>query len=466
MDPIIDFAENAERTHFENISADAVKMTKLSILDTLGTTLAGSRAPGIRAIVDRMTYWGGKEEATVFVYGGRVPAPNAAFLNSVMSHALNFDGTHDGAGLHANAVVLPAALACVESLGGVSGKTLIAAIALGVDITCRIGLALAKGSELTRRPRGFLPTTVCGIFGAALACGKLLGLDAGEIRNGMGIAFSQASGNYQAIVEPTLSKKVQPGFSAMAGTLSAILAKKGITGAIRVLEGKYGFFNLYWNGEYSKETLLEGLGQRWEGVNLSFNPYLCCRHAIGSIEATLKIVLSHNISPPEVSEVRVHLPALKPFNFVSHQFDIKPDPQVSDQYGIPYTTAVAILRKVSLEDFKEEIIQDPRVKELSQKVRVIQDLDPEGRGFLGPAAVEIQTSEGKVFCEEIRNFKGSPERPLSMQEIREKFLACSRFSARLIQKDKLHRLIEAVEELEKIENVKEIFSSLMVAESA
>ena len=140
MDPIIDFAENAERTHFEDIPADAVKMTKLSILDTLGTTLAGSKAPGVRAIVDRMTYWGGKEEATIFVYGGRVPAPDAAFLNSVMSHALNLDGTHDGAGLHANAVVLPAALACVESLGGVAGKTLIAASLGQRRVNSRIAL--------------------------------------------------------------------------------------------------------------------------------------------------------------------------------------------------------------------------------------------------------------------------------------------------------------------------------------
>jgi len=461
MDAVVEIAENAESARFEGIPPKAREMTKRFILDTLGTTLAGSSAPGAEAVIDLLRSWGGKKEATIFVFGGKVPAPHAALANSVMAHARDFDDTHDGAVVHANVAVLPSALACAEALGRVSGKALITAVGLGVDLTCRLGLAVGKGADFTVRPPGFVRTSVCGIFGAALACGKILGLDVAGLRNALGIALSQASGTRQAVADLSLIKRMQPAFAAMAGTLSAFLAKGGITGPKEVLEGKYGFFNLYWNGAYSREDLLDNLGQRFEGENLSFKPYPCCRYAHGSIEATLNLVLSRNLSPTEVSEVLVHVPTLKFFDLVSRPFEIKGDPQVDAQFSIPYTTAAAILRRrVFLDDFEEAAIRDPQVKSLSEKVKVLQDLKPESRDSLGPVVVEIQTSDGKIYREEVQKFKGSPGHPLTMEECVEKFRGCARFSIRPMKEAQLERLVDMVGNLEEMKNVKELTSLL------
>jgi len=457
MDAIFDLVENAEHTRFEDIPVKTVELTKRFILDTLGTALAGSTAPGVQPVIDLVRDWGGKEEATVWVYGGKVPAPHAALANSVMAHARDFDDTHDGAVVHANVVTLPSALACAGALGGVSGKSLITAVTLGIDLSCRLGLAVGKGTDFSLQPPGFVRTSVCGIFGAALACGKILGLDAEGMRNAMGIALSQTGGTRQVVADLSLTKRIQPAFAAMAGTLSAFLAKGGITGAKEVFEGKYGFFNLYWNGSYSRDALLNGLGRRFEGVNLSFKPYPCCRYTHGSIEVTLHLITAHGLSSDDVSRVVVHVPTLKFFDLVSRPFEVQEDPQVDAQFSIPYTTAAAILRrKVFLDDFEEAAIRDLRVKNLSEKIQVLQDLMPEGKDSLGPTRVEIHTRDGKVYQKEVKEFKGSPSRPLTREECREKFLGCAQFSARPMNPGRVEAIIQWVGQLEEVQDVREL----------
>jgi len=461
MDAIYDLVGNAVHTNFENLPAKVVEITKRFLLDTLGTALAGSSAPGVQAVADLVAHWGGKGEATVWVFGKKVPAPHAALVNALLAHARDFDDTHDGAVVHGNVAVFPPALACAEARGGISGKTLITAVVLGVDLACRLGLAVGQGTDFSAKPPGFVRTSVCGIFGAALACGKILGLDEEGVRNALGIALSQAGGTRQVVADLSLAKRIQPAFAAMAGTLSAFLAKGGITGAKEVFEGKYGFFNLYWNGAYSREALLDQLGRRFEGANLSFKPYPCCRYTHGSIEAALTLVSSHNLSPSDVAEVIVHVPTLKFFDLVSRPFEIGDDPQVDAQFSIPYTTAAAILRRrVFLDDFEEKAIRDPQAKSLSEKVRVLCDLKPEGRESLGPVMVEVRTQKGKIYREEVKRFKGSPDHPLTLEECGEKFRGCARFSRRPIEKKRLEEILKVVDCLEEVKDVRELTSLL------
>ena len=463
MDAAYEVARNAEQMRFEAIPPEALVATKRFILDTLGTTLAGSTAPGVPPVIDLFSQWGGKQEATVLVYGAKIPAPQAALVNSLMAHARDFDDTHDGAVVHAHSVVLPAALACAEALGNVPGKKLITAVALGVDLTCRLGLAVSQGSDFSLHPPGFVRTSACGIFAAALACGKLMELDADGLRHAMGIAYSQAGGNRQVVADLSLAKRMQPALAAMAGTLSAFLARRGITGAKEVFEGRYGFFNLYWQGGYSREVLLQNLGKRFEGVNLSFKPYPCCRYTHGSIEATLHLASAHGLSPASISEVSVHVPTLKFFDLVSRPFAIQEDPQVDAQFSIPYTAAAALLGgRVFLEDFEEAAIRDPKRMEFTKKIRVIQDLKPESRDSLGPVVVEIRTLDGKTYRQEVTKFKGSPDHPLTLEECAEKLRGCARFSARPLSGEKISRLISVVENLEDTDAASEVIGSLMV----
>ena len=189
-----DLAGNAAKVKYDDLPKDVVEITKKFILDTLATLVAGSSAPGCKSVVDVIKDWGGKEESTVLVYGGKAVAENAALANSMMAHARDFDDTHDKAVLHANVSVLPAALAMAERNGGVSGKDLIAAVATGVDLMCRLGLG-AMGSL------NWILSSTAGYFGGTVAAGKVLGLDENKLLHAMGIAYSQCAGSYQCLVD-------------------------------------------------------------------------------------------------------------------------------------------------------------------------------------------------------------------------------------------------------------------------
>jgi len=287
QDAAFDLSRNAVNAKFEDLSSDAVEVTKKDIFDTLGTTIAGSTSAGGKEVVEMGREWGGEPESTIVSFGGKLPSYMAAFINGTMSHALDFDDTHDNAVLHVGPAVVSTSFAVAERMGKVSGKDFMIAVALGIDVMSRMGLA-------TKRPiheGGFMNTPVYGYFGAAVAAGKLLGLNEDQMINAFGIAYAQAAGNVQVNVddEHALTKRLSVGFSAKGGLLSALLAQKGLTGARYSLEGRFGLYNLYQRGEYDRDMLHRGLGKQYEVTNLSFNPYACCRQIHAHIEAALQL---------------------------------------------------------------------------------------------------------------------------------------------------------------------------------
>ncbi len=277
---------------------EVVAATKRDVFDTIGVGLAGSTAPGIGQVVDYVREMGGKESSTVLAYGLRVPPAAAALANGAMCHARDFDDTHDRAAIHTGAVVVPAALAAAEYLGTVSGRELINAITLGIEIHSRLGLA-------NKRLIGWAYPATYGIFAAATVVAKLLGLDEDSLLNAWGIAYSQAAGNLEMVADGGLTKRLQLGFAASGGVLAGLLAQKGITGSKNSFEGKSGIFNLYQRGEYDPAVLTEALGKEFKVTEFSYKPYPCCRCNHGSIDAALEIARKYDIRPEQITEVRV-----------------------------------------------------------------------------------------------------------------------------------------------------------------
>jgi 2-methylcitrate dehydratase PrpD len=256
------------QSDFGILPEEAVTATKKSIIDTLGVTIAGRKAEGCRKIVDLVQQWGGKKEATVLSYGFKVPLPQASFANGVMARALDLDEVHDMGTVHTSASVIPGALAAAEAIGKVSGKEFIVAVALGIDLIARMSLAPQSGACLS----GMAGSYQAGTFGTAAAVGKLFKLNRKQMGNALGIAYSQAAGNSQCYVDGSHTIRVQQGLSASAGALSAILARRGITGAQEFFEGKFGYFNTYHGGKYDREVL-QGITERnlW-GARSARNP--------------------------------------------------------------------------------------------------------------------------------------------------------------------------------------------------
>jgi len=445
-----DLVGNAAKVKYDDLPRDVVEITKKFILDTLATTIAGSSAPGCESVVNQVKDWGGKEEATILIYGGKVVSENAALANSMMAHALDLDDTHDEAVVHSYVSVLPAALAMAERNGGVDGKDLIAAVAGGVVLMYRLGLA-SFGHD-------WVYSSTMGYFGATVAAGKILGLNENELHHAMGIAYSQCAGNLQCVKDGGLVKRMQPAFAARAAIISSILAQKGITGATNIFEGQFGFFPSYHRGKYAREVAVKELGRVFEGVNSSIKLYPCCRYTHGSIDATLNIVQENDIRPDDVVEVVAHV-TQDAYNIVGKPFEIRESPQVDAQFSIPYTVSVAIARKnVFIDDFFEEKIKgDTQVLQLAKKVRVVVDQEPIAKG-LTPCAVDIRTKDGKVYSERVEILRGDPRKPVSVEEVAQKFRRCVAFSAKPISRENIEGMIRIVSNLEAVAEVSSVVS--------
>ncbi len=456
-------AQHLAATSFADLPPEAVAATRGFTMDSIGTALAGSSAPGAREVVEVTRRWGGREEATLIAFGGKLPAPLAALVNGTLIHARDFDDTHDLAGVHAFASVRPAALAVAEAQGGVSGREFVTALALGADLVSRLGLSL-------RLYKGWHFSGICGGFGAAAAAGKLLGLDEAGMVNALGIVYSQTAGTLQTVLDGALTKRMQPAFAAKAGVLSAYLAAEGVTGAQAPFEGRYGFFNLYdgyREGEtdpkqvrtndfglpYGPNNLTRDLGRRFEVAHLSYKPYPCCRGNHGAIDATLQCVLDNDVRPDEVEEVTARV---SPWiaNLVGRPFTLGPNLLVDAQFSLQYTLAAAIVRRdVFIDSFTEAAIRDPKVLALVPKVRLVVD---EAIPHKVPVTVTIRTRGGAIFTTTVHQVKGNPDRPMTVEECRQKFLKCARHAVRPLDPGKLEAALSLVEKLETLKDVREL----------
>lgn len=452
MDVVLDLARNIVKTSYEDLPQQAVQICKKFIIDSIGVGIAGSGAPGNTEIMDLVKEWGGKKESTILVYGIQVPAPEAAFANSILIHAADYDDTDDRTATHANVTSLPAALAVAEKMGS-NGGALVTAITLGVDLTCRLALT----SNLFH---GWHNTATVGVFGAAAAAGKVLGLNQAQMVNALGIAYSQAAGNRQGRQDGALTKRLQPAFSTKAGVISALLAQKGITGAQNIMQGQWGFFRLY--HDYSRgyepdkwaESLKDGLGTRFEGVNLAVKPYPCVRAAHASIDGALELAIQYNIKPEDVVEVAIYTNELV-LETAGGPFVIRTDPEVDAKFSIPYVVAVALTKKeVTLDDFQEKTIRKPELAQLADKVKVV--VDPEfkdNRSTVGPIKIRIKMRDGEELSRRVEFARGHLKNPMSELESSKKFRDCVRQSAKPMSEQNIERLLTMMSELEKVDDL-------------
>jgi 2-methylcitrate dehydratase PrpD len=457
MDASIILAKNIVRINYDDIPSQAIEAAKKDILDTLGVAVAGSSVPGGKEIMGFVRAWGRKEESTVIMQSHRAPCCYAALVNGTMAHALDFDDAYESAILHAGVTVIPAAFAVAERIGKVTGKDFIAAVTSGIDTVCRLGDASNKNpSEL-----GFMYTSLYGIFGAAAAAGKLLGLDERQMVNAFGIAYSQAAGNFQCIIDGALSKRLQAGFATSAGLISALMAGEGLTGSKDSFEGEKGLYPLYNQGDYNPKHLTAELGKHFAAVDLTFKPYPCCRNCHPFIDATLALAVEHDIVADNVGEISVRCGEVA--ISLCEPIDVKRKPRVlvDAQFSIPWVVATTLVkRKVTLEDFTPEAITNPEVLQVASKVNAEVDPQMETRGT-SPALVEIRMKDTNVTHSRREDIaKGHPQKPMSWGELCDKFNDCARHGAKPMPQDNIEKVISLLTDLEKVEDVSEIIRLL------
>ena len=442
QDPAFALAAHAVNTGFEALPPATVLATKRDTLDTFGCILGGSGAPGIDEIFQVASHWGGREESTVILRGRRLPAPQAALVNASMGHALDFDDTHDTAGsIHPGISVLAAGLAVADTVGPVDGRRFIRAAALGLDVSCRIALASTVD-------RGWHRTACIGVFGAAVTAGVLLDLDTAQMRHALGIAYSHAAGNRQCILDAALSKRLQAGQAASAGVFSAVLARTGFTGAHNVFEGRYGFLELYQPHGNDPSLLLQDLGAAFRGDGLSFKPYPCGRPLHAAIDAAL--ALRDQIGGAAIEAVTIGLDrGAHADQFGGNPAARRPTQVVEAQFALPFLVATALTHgKVGIGEVAG--LGDPATLALSDRIEgtVVDRTGP--RGWV---TISARLPDGRTVTVESTDPFGSPEKPLSGEQMRAKFRDCAGNAIRPLSRDGVDAALAELEGLEDLEDV-------------
>lgn len=413
-------ADFAATVSLDTLPSDVVAAVKRLVLDSVGVALAGASAPGVGPAVEAARHWGG-DGSTVYSVGFQVAAPFAALANGVMSTARDFDDTLDDAMLHTMPSVLPAVLALAERRAS-SGAEVVAAVAAGAEVLCRMGRARRRGQH-------FLPTGTLAAMAAAAACARLLRLDADGVLDACGVAYSQVAGNVQPLHEGKLVKRYHAGFAARNGVMSADLASRGLTGAHAFLEGDNGYYRLYEGGEYTRDVITEDLGTRWHLLELSLKPYPSARDNHGLVEAALDVATNEDLSPADIVGVDAFLPP-NPYGVSGRPFgSLGGDPVVEAIISAAYCTASALLRgRQVLEDFTPEGVADPAVRKLAGRVRVHIHQEVSDPVTFVPQRLVVRLGDGRVVTRDIAALLGHPDRPLDDGAISAKLRACLDFA--------------------------------------
>jgi len=360
------------RTQFNEIPRDALKVMQNMLAGVFGTTIAGSGSEGCDALVQYYRDQGGKEDATILIHGGKVPAQNAVMVNSVMARALDFDDAM-APGIHIGASVVPAALGAAELAGGCSGKEFLTALALGTEIAARLNLTEATYD-------GFDPTGVCSVFAATVAAGRILQLNESEMWNAFALAFNRSGGSFQCNIDGSLAVRVIQGWVSQTGMHCAQLAKLGITGPKNFLDGVYGYFHLFGRDVVSSDACVQGLGERFDLQKVIFKKYPSCGLTLGCTDVTLALLEENGLAPDDVDRIEVRVPPYA-FKLVGHPFEIGDNPKVNAQFSIQYCVANALVRKCSrLRHFEESAIRDPEIMAFTEKISVTSDPELDARG--------------------------------------------------------------------------------------
>ena len=439
MDAAHYFARHIAGTGFDDLPAAAVEAVGTFALDSFGVAAAGARGP--YAAEWRRLLAGPPAEARVWAARDVLPAPAAAALNAYQLHNSEYDCVHEGAVVHTMAVLFPAAMAFAEREGGVSGRRLVEAVAVGADVAAGLGLASKAGL------RFFRPATA-GAFGAAAACAKLAGLGEEEASHAFGIALGQVSGTMQAHGEGSPLLGMQVGFAARNAIAAVDMARAGLPGPDGSIEGEHGYLQLF-EREHDIRPVLADLGRVWRIAETAHKPWPSGRATHGVVDALLALQAEHCFGAPEVSEATLVVTPL-----VNHLVgrEARANMAVNEARLSARWAAARILLGGGLghEDFTPEALADAESAEFARRVRVEVDDNPDPNA-LTPVSVEIALRDGRRLSKRVEAVPGGPARPLTREQHLAKFRGNWAWAG--LDADAGEALAEQIDRLESVADV-------------
>lgn len=446
------FAEFCEKLRYEDLPYDVIKRTKLLILDTVGIIIRARHdaesTSSLVSAIEKLEMSNGS--CQVFSDNKSYSPSAAALLNGTLAHSLDFDDTHAEASLHSSAPILAAALAAAE-MNKSSGQQLITACVVGYEIQIRLGLA---GGSSSHYKKGFHPTATCGIFGAAAAAGYLMGLTKEQYISAFGIALSQSAGSMQFLTDGAWTKRSHVGQAAQNGLSCAIMAAEGFKGPSKAFEGQWGYFHSYASGG-DMEKAIDGLGKKFETLNLGVKPYPSCRYSHAAIDGIIELKNELGFSTAELDDIDIGLSETA-LNIIGYPLSDKQNPKsvVDGQFSMPFCAAVTVKSGgLKWDDYKNHL-NDSDTLSLCNKIKVSPDKDAEECCPEYMSAKVKVVVKGKKYEKFVKIPKGEPENFMEDSEFISKFRS---LTEPYLSNERIDQLTGSMLKLDQSNNINSIF---------
>jgi 2-methylcitrate dehydratase PrpD len=437
---------------FSQLPDEAIEKAKACILDTCGVILAGTTVDPAQIVADYARLRSSRPIASALGWGTRLEPNLAAMLNGTCGHALDFDDTNYSIIGHSSVVVLPAVLAAAEETRA-AGRDVIAAFVTGTEVACKLGAAVNPLSF----DAGWFTTGSVGVFGAAAGCAHVWRLTEQQVASALGIAAAHAAGTRGN--NGTIAKPYQAGRAAQAGVVAAEFARAGLTASPAIFENQDGYFQVYNNRQVNLDPLRH-LGNPYDLVSpgMMVKQYPACSATAAALNAIFAILAKH---PLTWSDVRAVDCDVTPLVHISLPYTT-PQTGLQGKFSLHFCLAAAILHgQIDITTFDDRVVQDQRIKALMRRITVRKRDATDGPPFSssGPesATVTVRTVDGQTFSKHVDYPAGSPQRPLSSEELRNKFYRCARDR---IPANAAERIIASLDTLEQVEDLEPVMQLL------
>jgi 2-methylcitrate dehydratase PrpD len=408
------------QTRSADLPEGVIEAAGKALVDTIGCALAGVDEPVCLLARKWVVEMGSAPHACIWGTTLTASWPDAAFLNGIASHALDFDDNLPSQRGHPSTTVFPAIFAAAQSSGQRSGREILAAYAIGVEVSGKLGRAVGPGHYV----RGFHATATIGIFGATAAAARLLQLTGSQLAHAWGLAASQMSGLLANF--GTMAKPFHAGHAARSALSSAMLAQAGFTANDHIFDGSKSMLSTYrGDGATEMSVQLARLGAPWDVLDpgIFVKRWPCCLCSHRPVAGVLDMLVRHEIRPGDITAIDIGFPPGTDAGLL----DGLPQTGLAGKFSVEYAVAIAVLEgDISLRDFTDDMLKRDDVQALMHRVRryALPDATP-GSASIGHNQVSIATTRG-TFAQQVNGLPGSPSMPLSGGELDAKFLDCAR----------------------------------------
>ena len=436
-------SEFAHDLRLEDVPSSVIARAKACMIDTLGVSVFGSQFPWSQSIKAYASLYGLGGHCQVFGASGlRLHAPQAALANGAFAHAFEQDSLRKpGAGVHPGATLFPPALAMTQERNA-SGALLLKAFIASCEIMFRIGAASKHSSE----QMGFHAPGLTGPYGAAVAGGLIMGLDAKQLCSALGIAGSLSGGllAFSKAKQGAEVKRLHLGRACESGVMAASLAEQGFEGPETILEGRFGFLSSFC-AQSEPELLTHGLGLEWETLKICIKAYACHVTAHPAIDSLNALMQEHDLGAEQIEHVRLEVGE----KILSHH-DIRAPKDIKQaQYSVPFCLSLAMHHNVADPSvFNDHLVSDPKVLRTCRDLELVGFASKATRGSWA-SKLTLNLKNGQKLEREADTFSGSPEKSLTTEQLKKRFelhtAGCNTKS--------IHTWFDALTNLESVESL-------------